>query len=88
MKVCDRHNDKPAVDTIHFSRDDTYVDVCDECKYAIGEVLSCAPLEIQFSFPNGISDCCTDPATVIVTEKGRPRSASRFESLSNPARRP
>lgn len=40
MKVCDRHNDKPAVDTIHFSRDDTYVDVCDECKYAIGEVLS------------------------------------------------
>lgn len=45
MKVCDKHNDKRAVDTIHFAQDDTYVDVCDECKFAIGEVLA-APAEV------------------------------------------
>lgn len=40
MKVCDKHNDRKAVDTIHVLRDDTRLDVCDECKYEVMELLT------------------------------------------------
>lgn len=40
MKVCDRHQDRKAVDTIHCQQDDTRIDVCDECKFAIMELLA------------------------------------------------
>jgi len=32
MRVCDRHNDRPARDRIHIVNDDSYIDVCEECK--------------------------------------------------------
>jgi len=40
LKVCDKHNDRKAVDALHLLSDDTYVDVCDECKYAVMNYLS------------------------------------------------
>lgn len=40
MRVCDKHNDRKAVDTIHMSKDDTRIDVCDECYFAVAELLS------------------------------------------------
>ena len=32
MKVCDRHKDRPATETVHIKRDDVYIDFCKECK--------------------------------------------------------
>jgi hypothetical protein len=40
LKVCDVHHDRKAVDTIHIASEDTRVDVCDECKYAVLALLS------------------------------------------------
>jgi hypothetical protein len=45
MKVCDKHQDRRAVDTIHILQDDTRIDVCDECKYQVAEMLSAPVLE-------------------------------------------
>ena len=45
MKVCDKHQDKKAVDTLHFPLEDVRIDVCDECKYAVMELLSAPALE-------------------------------------------
>lgn len=43
MKVCDVHIDRRAVDTLCLQTDDTFVDVCDECKYAILALISKPP---------------------------------------------
>lgn len=40
MKVCDRHPTEKAVDTLHFPTEDTRIDVCDQCKFAVLELLS------------------------------------------------
>lgn len=40
MRVCDRHNDRKAIDTIHVAGEDTRIDVCDECKYEVMELLT------------------------------------------------
>ena len=39
MKVCDRHQDRPAVDTLVFELEDMRIDVCDECKQKINELM-------------------------------------------------
>lgn len=46
MKVCDRHHDKRAVDTIHVKGDDQLIDVCDECKYEVMELLT-SPINLS-----------------------------------------
>ena len=45
MKVCDRHTDRRATDTVHIVMDDSYIDVCAECKTDVLTLLQLAPLE-------------------------------------------
>lgn len=49
MKVCDAHPDRKAVDTILIHGDDSHIDVCDECKYAVLELLNRPPPELGAS---------------------------------------
>lgn len=43
MKVCDKHKDTPAVDTIHVEQEGTVIDLCQQCKYDVLEMLSKVP---------------------------------------------
>ena len=35
MKVCDKHRDREAIDTLIVNNDGTQLDVCEKCKEAI-----------------------------------------------------
>lgn len=43
MKVCDRHPDRRAIDTVIVQRDDSRIDVCEECKTDVLTFLSTPP---------------------------------------------
>lgn len=43
MKVCDKHQDTQAVDTIVVEQDGTHIDVCSQCKYDVLEMLTKKP---------------------------------------------
>lgn len=45
MKVCDKHPDRRATDTIRIERDDAHIDVCSECKTDVLLLLT-APAEV------------------------------------------
>lgn len=45
MRVCDRHRDRVATDTIIVQRDDERIDVCAECKTEVLSLLA-TPAEI------------------------------------------
>lgn len=45
MRVCDRHRDRVAVDSVHIVRDDSYIDVCNECKTDVLTLLTLPPIE-------------------------------------------
>jgi len=40
MKVCDKHKNREALDTFHMEQEDTFIDVCGECKRLVLEFLS------------------------------------------------
>lgn len=40
MKVCDRHQDRPAVDSLHIELDDAFFDVCESCKQEVLTLLT------------------------------------------------
>jgi len=40
MRVCDRHNRKPATETIHIKSSDTQYDLCSECAGKIEKFIS------------------------------------------------
>jgi hypothetical protein len=35
VRVCDRHRDRPAKESLHIERDDARFDLCAECKTAL-----------------------------------------------------
>lgn len=43
MKVCDRHRDRQARETVHIVNDDTFIDLCAECKTEVLMLLSSEP---------------------------------------------
>lgn len=46
MRVCDKHKDRQAIDMIVLEKDDTRVDVCDECRYQVLELLATQITEV------------------------------------------
>ena len=40
MRVCDRHNRKPAAEQIHIKSSDTTYDLCNDCAVQIEKFLS------------------------------------------------
>jgi len=43
MRVCDKHRERRAVDTVHIQADDSFVDVCAECKTDVLMLLAAQP---------------------------------------------
>lgn len=35
MRVCDKHHDREAIDTLHVQNDGTQIDMCHACKEAV-----------------------------------------------------
>ena len=51
MKVCDRHPDKRATDTVHIVMDDSHIDVCAKCKTDVLELLNLPSFEDESEPP-------------------------------------
>lgn len=70
MRVCDRHRDRQARETIHVVGDDTWIDVCAECKTELLLLLSSDPKEHGAEAPT--------PSTSARAEKPAPKRGLFF----------